>query len=176
MKATFLLKHNITTMLKARGQTRHDLAFYCRRSDAWLSKLMSDENRNVPVKYFDRIADFFGIATYQLFQPGISPLTERRRGSDRRSGQDRRISAKVRRTAETAIRQIPVSPEDEALLAELRALTYDEYQRVKHWIHVTRLGRPVARETTASAAPVEASGPPTVRVPRTRAGRTRTAR
>lgn len=141
MKAGYLFKKNIETLLKARGHTRHDLAFWCRRSDAWLSKILGNSDRNLPLKYLDRIAEFFGLAAYQLFQPGISPLTERRNGKDRRSGQDRRISAKVRRTAETPIRQIPVSPEDEALLAELRALTYDEYQRIRHWITVTRLGR-----------------------------------
>lgn len=96
LKATHLLKANIDAMLKARNQTRHDLAVWCRRSDAWLSKIMSEsETRNVQLVYLDRIADFFGIATYQLFQPGISPLSERRKGRDRRSGRDRRITAAV---------------------------------------------------------------------------------
>lgn len=97
LKAGRLLKLNIETLLKARGQTQHELARYCHRTDAWLSKILSDSNgedREVPLKYLDRIADFFGIATYQLFQPGISPLTERRH-ADRRIGRDRRISQVV---------------------------------------------------------------------------------
>lgn len=95
MKAGRLLKYNIETLLKARGQTQHELARYCHRTDGWLSKILSEsggEDRELPLKYLDRIADFFGIATYQLFQPGISPLTERRVSSDRRTGRDRRIS------------------------------------------------------------------------------------
>src|SRR3989338_2840236 len=100
-------------MLKARGQTRHDLAMWCRRSDPWLSKLFTDENRNIPLKYLDRIADFFGIATYQLFQPGISPLTESRKG-ERRKVADRRISRLV-----DVLRAMPKMPD---LDAKLRAL------------------------------------------------------
>ena len=137
MKATLLLKHNIDTLLKARRQTRHDLAVWCRRTDPWLSKILSDspanhQSRSIPLKYLDRIADFFGIATYQLFQPGISPLTERRTSPDRRSGQDRRIS-----------RAFPsvTSPSDSDLLNRLRRLTPAERQKLDHWIDVLRLGR-----------------------------------
>src|SRR6185436_7688514 len=116
LKADRLLKHNIDALLKARGQTRHELARYCRRSDAWISKIMSGngDSRNVPLIYLDRISDFFGIATYQLFQPGISPLTERRVLQDRRSGKDRRIS-----------RALPLSqkPGDVDLMDVFRALS-----------------------------------------------------
>src|SRR5689334_8872425 len=92
LKAQELLKHNIDALLAARGQTRPELARWCRRSRSWLDKAFSETRREIPLKYLDRIADFFGIATYQLFQPGISPLTERRGGRDRRSGRERRIS------------------------------------------------------------------------------------
>ncbi len=94
VKAPLLLKHNIDTMLVARGQTRKDLAMWCRRSESWMSQIFTNEERGIPLKYLDRIADFFGIATYQLLQPGISPLTERR-AKTRRSGRDRRISQAV---------------------------------------------------------------------------------
>lgn len=93
LQASALLKRNIEALLRARGQTRHDLAMWCRRSDAWLSTIMDvNGTRGLPLKYLDRIADFFGIETYQLFQPGISPLHERRKG-DRRSGTDRRLAS-----------------------------------------------------------------------------------
>ena len=92
MKAHYLLKKNIDALLTARGHTRHDLAVWCRRGDSWISQIFTNADREVPLKYLDRMADFFGIATYQLFQPGISPLTERRKGADRRSGRDRRVS------------------------------------------------------------------------------------
>lgn len=91
MKANYLLKHNIDAMLRARGQRRKDLAGWCRRSESWLSQIFKEDRREIPLKYLDRIADFFGVATYQLFQPGITHLTERRK-RERRTGRDRRVS------------------------------------------------------------------------------------
>jgi hypothetical protein len=127
MHANRLLKHNIDALLKARHQTRHDLAQWCRRSDAWLSKILSDnpgdQARGLPLKYLDRIADFFGIASYQLFQPGISPLMERRKG-DRRSGRDRRVSAvnhHVREQVSSVVANL--TSEDVADLLRLKALS-----------------------------------------------------
>jgi len=95
LKANVLLKLNIDALLEARGQTRPELARWCRRSRSWLDKAFGEDRREIPLKYLDRIAVFFGIATYQLFQPGISPLTERRLHSDRRSGRYRRLSQAV---------------------------------------------------------------------------------
>lgn len=101
MKANLLLKHNIDTLLKARHQTRRDLAAWVRQSldpkkiDPWISQIFTNPDREFQMKYLDRMADFFGIAVYQLFQPGISPLTERRSGTERRRVKDRRISAAV---------------------------------------------------------------------------------
>lgn len=92
MRASGLLKHNIDALLTGRRQNRKDLADWCRRSESWISKIFSSPKREIPLKYLDRIADFFGLATYQLFQPGISELTERRVHSDRRTGRDRRQS------------------------------------------------------------------------------------
>lgn len=89
MKAVRLLSENIQALLKGRGQSQHDLAQWCRHSDVWLSYFLSGK-REIQFADLDRIADFFGIATYQLFQPGISPLTERR-VKDRRNGRDRRM-------------------------------------------------------------------------------------
>ncbi len=116
--------------MRARGQTRHDLAMWCRRSDAWLSKIMDvNGQRGLPLKYLDRISDFFGIATYQLFQPGITPLHERRKG-DRRSGSDRRVSNAQRilrdpaEDTQTLIRMVLATSGDDrkALFAQLAAL------------------------------------------------------
>ena len=99
MKAVSLLKHNIDTLLKARHQSRRDLAMWVRQSmdkkkiDPWISHIFAKADAEFQMKYLDRIADFFGVAVYQLFQPGIGPLTERRSGVGRRSGKDRRLSA-----------------------------------------------------------------------------------
>jgi hypothetical protein len=92
LTANQLLKHNIDALLKARGQTRVSLAMWCRCSRSWLDKAFSDTSRGIPVKYLDRISKFFGLAIYQLFSPGIDPLTERRT-IHRRKGRDRRLSA-----------------------------------------------------------------------------------
>lgn len=86
MKANALLKRNIDTLLKARGQTRRELAAWVRQSVNLrkvdpLGKIFTEPDREFQAKYLDRIAEFFGLAVYQLFQPGISPLTERRGGS-----------------------------------------------------------------------------------------------
>lgn len=116
LNADQLLKHNISALLRARGQTKAELAKWCRRSRSWMDKIFSEDRREIPLKYLDRIADFFGIATYQLFQPGISPLTERRVKRDRRSGRDRRIS-----------NALPLSqrPGDVDLMDIIRALSRD---------------------------------------------------
>lgn len=138
MRAEQRLKHNIDALLRARGQTRHDLALWCRRSDSWLSKIFAEPRtasdraeRSIPLKYLDRMADFFGLATYQLFQPGISPLTERRSGRDRRQGQDRRIS---RHDASPTTIRVPLTVEDETIVMGLHALSYEDYQHVKAWV------------------------------------------
>lgn len=125
MKASVLLKHNIDTLLKARHQTRHDLAVWVRQStdakkvDPWISQIFTRPDREFQMKYLDRIADFFGIAVYQLFQPGISPLTERRKGRDRRGGRDRRISANV----------LSEKPGDVDVMSLIRALSTPGRQR-----------------------------------------------
>lgn len=90
MKAERMLAENIAALLKARGQKQKDLAVWCRHSEVWISAILALK-RVAHMKDLDRIADFFGIATYQLFQPGISRFTERRSGKDRRAARDRRV-------------------------------------------------------------------------------------
>lgn len=91
LKAPYILAQNIRSLLTARHQTAKSLAVWCRHSEPWIGKFLGGK-REVQLRDLDRIADFFGLATYQLFQPGISPLTERRKGRDRRGGHDRRVS------------------------------------------------------------------------------------
>jgi hypothetical protein len=161
MKASALLKQNIDALLKARGQTQHDLAVWCRRSDGWLSKILADEPdikkaRGLPLKYLDRIADFFGLATYQLFQPGIGPLTERRSRVSRRSGRDRRISAGV---APVTVSGPTLSADEAGLVARARQLKYGEWQHVSHWIDAALLSRGIAPDTTLPGARALAAPP-----------------
>lgn len=121
LKAHYLLKKNVDALLDARRLTRKELAFFCRRSESWISQIFSNPDRNIPLKYLDRIAEFFGLATYQLFQPGISPLTERRSGRERRSGMDRRVS----RAAEV-LEPVPSLAD---LQQQVRTLSPDEYRK-----------------------------------------------
>ena len=151
MKAGYLFKHNIRALLRARGQRKHDLAQWCRRSDAWISKILGDANRNIPLKYLDRIADFFGLEAYQLFLPGLTPIAERRSGRDRRSGQDRRLGM-----AQPATAQSTVSAADLELLTEINGLTVADRRRFEEWIRRTRAVRDIA---TAPAHPADQTGP-----------------
>lgn len=147
LKASRLLELNIDALLRARGQKRTDLAKWCRRSDGWLSKILSEDQaakRGLPMKYLDRIADFFGIATYQLFQPGISPLTERRNGFDRRKLRDRRVSQAV----------LSELPGDVDLVHIVRALSREGRERgigLLADILNSELRRPPARSASAAA-------------------------
>lgn len=141
MRSTLLLQRNLESLLRARGQSQHDLAVWCRRSDSWLSKILDgNANRGLPLKYLDRIADFFGIAPYQLFQPGINPLLERRKG-DRRKGIDRRVSH-----AQQALRD--PSEDTRELVRLLLASSVDDRKAVYRQLVLSRDGVP---NTTAPA-------------------------
>jgi hypothetical protein len=96
LRADLLLAENIRTLLAVRGIDAGALATWCGHSPPWISKILSGE-RGVQVRELGKVADFFGLTVAQLFQHGISPLTERRRGErrsgvERRTGQDRRQS------------------------------------------------------------------------------------
>jgi transcriptional regulator with XRE-family HTH domain len=103
MRANELMKRNIRALLDSRGQNQRSLARWCQRSESWLSKVLQEDKREIPVKYFDRIADFFGVETYQLFQPGVDPLLERRKAPERRSGVDRRFVSQSDATRQQAV-------------------------------------------------------------------------
>ena len=123
MQANALMKYNVSALLRARGLTQKDLAQWCRRSQGWISKILKEDRREFPMKYWDRIGDFFGIAAYQLLQPGIAGMAERRKGGDRRAGRDRRIA--------TAVRVVFHDMDtDRALVHEMLSLAPDERQKL----------------------------------------------
>lgn len=164
MKAHLILKQNIETLLRSRGQTRRDLAQHVlqtldKRADSWISHIFGKKGyhtRVVPAQYLDRIAAFFGLEVYQLFQPGISPLAERRSPSDRRTLADRRVMGRAALPASTS-RSMRVTPEDEAVLSDLHALSYEKYQHVRAWIVAAKLAR-----STGSGTPPPDAPPPAV--------------
>lgn len=154
MTAATLLKRNIDTMLKARNQTRHDLAFWCRKSDAWLSRILDEklkgtEARGLPLKYLDRIADFFGITAYQLFQPGISAISERRSGRERRGGADRRIGRSTNVRTPLPADVATLSADELSLLRRVRQLKYEQWGHVNRWVDATLLSQGIAPDTPA---------------------------
>src|SRR4051812_7014537 len=73
--ANYVLKQNIDALLKQRGATRKDLAFVCKRTESWISKIFRAPDKALPMQYYDRIADFLGVSVYELFRPGTSTMT-----------------------------------------------------------------------------------------------------
>jgi transcriptional regulator with XRE-family HTH domain len=68
------------------------LAFALGKSRSWITRFLNGQRQELQISDLDRIADFFGKETYQLFQPGNSFVTERRLSiRDRRTGEDRRV-------------------------------------------------------------------------------------
>jgi transcriptional regulator with XRE-family HTH domain len=108
MRADRLFAENILGLLRLHGQKQSDLAQWCRHSDVWLSNILKTK-REVQIRDLDRIADFFGLATYQLFQPGVSERTERRGGIDRRRQKERRISHETKLARDLEERLRPTS-------------------------------------------------------------------
>lgn len=100
MRAVRLLRENIAALLAEGHYKQKDLADWCDRSEAWISAFLREE-RDLPLTDLDRIADFFGLATYQLFQPGISRHNDRRIG-ERRLIKERRRSHAQKIMIETA--------------------------------------------------------------------------
>lgn len=91
LRALYILRTNISGLLHQRKQSQTDLASWLGHKRSWMNKFLNG-TREIQLKDLDRIADFFGLATYQLFQPGVAPGSERRSGGERRSGHDRRVS------------------------------------------------------------------------------------
>lgn len=90
-RAHEVLKENVRALMAARHVRQVDLALWCGHGKSWVNKWLNGE-REIQFRDLDRLADFFGLLPHQLFTPGISPLTERRLGTDRRKGHDRRTS------------------------------------------------------------------------------------
>lgn len=168
MHANRQMKQNVSALLKGRRLTQKDLADWCRRSETWISKILKlDSSREFPLKYWDRIADFFGISTYQLLQPGISAVTERRR-HQRRGGADRRVGKAGSAVTESGFT-------DRALIREVLSLPYDERPFLFESIAALKRRRvewPSRGQSGVAPASGEESAPSTPRVPRRRPRKT----
>jgi transcriptional regulator with XRE-family HTH domain len=89
LKALEQLRQNIETLLRVRKEDQKTLALAIGVHPTTINKFLK-RTRELQLADLDKVADFFGIATYQLFQPGISSLSERRQ-FERRGGRERRI-------------------------------------------------------------------------------------
>lgn len=101
VKSLRLLKENIQTLLHRRNESQVTLARWVGHTKSWMNKFLNDRTDRTELQLhdLDRIADFFGIEAYQLFMPGISHLTERRKDVERRAGGDRRLGHQGRHLA-----------------------------------------------------------------------------
>lgn len=124
LRAVTLLRQNVLDLLRTKGYLQKDLAFAMKRDPTTINKFLTGK-REIQLSDLDRVADFFGLATYQLFQPGISSRTERRSGHDRRLGRERRISHAQRQALEPPTKVVSVPPEILALAQQLEALPHE---------------------------------------------------
>lgn len=109
-----MLRRNIEALLSQRRETASELARSVGKSKYWISKFLTGERNELQIEDIDRIAAFFGIAPFQLIQPGINTLTERRSGIERRKGVDRRVGHTGRLLAGLQV-QLNKSPRHAAL-------------------------------------------------------------
>lgn len=132
LRALVLLRSNIEDLLMVRKESQSSLAAALQKDRSWINKFLNGD-REIQLKDLDAIAAFFGIHTYQLFQPGISRLTERRRGVERRSGKDRRIGH-AQRTMQQIAGHIEAvrrdAPPSASVQTQLRKLTAEFETRV----------------------------------------------
>lgn len=89
LRAVNQLRENVKALLFVRKEDQKTLAFAAGIDPSTLSKFLKGD-REIQLANLDGVAEFFGIAPYQLFQPGISTLTERRI-AQRRTSHERRI-------------------------------------------------------------------------------------
>ena len=92
LKALYILRQNVRELLARRRETETVLAQAIGfRSRSSLNKILNGHRKGFELWRLDKLSAFFGLPVYQLFQPGISPLVERRNAGERRTGRDRRI-------------------------------------------------------------------------------------
>src|SRR4029077_4255606 len=90
MKTVHILRENLRMLIAKEGLTQESVSHACGHEKQWINRILSGI-RGVTIKDLVLLADLFHLAgAYQLFMPGISRQTERRKRTDRRSGVERR--------------------------------------------------------------------------------------
>jgi hypothetical protein len=88
-RADLLLAENLRTLIAARRVDAGDVALACGHGAAWISKILNGD-RGMRVQDVGKAAAYFGLTVSEIFSPGISAMTERRRRT-RRAHLDRRV-------------------------------------------------------------------------------------
>lgn len=94
LRGIYVLRENLIALMRKRGMTQDELARAVGRKKSWLNKFLKG-SRQIQLVDIDSMADYLGVSTYQLFQPGITRTAERRVG-ERRTGKDRRLALEFR--------------------------------------------------------------------------------
>lgn len=139
LRAVNQLRENLKALMDREGLKQKDVAFAVRKHVSWVNKFLLG-TRPIHLNDLDSLADLFGLTTYQLFVPGVSPRTERRSGRDRRSGQERR------KGFPRALQE--VAEEVDLARPRTKPLTEEEIALLKHY----RRSTPQVRELTLLAA------------------------
>lgn len=83
------IAEHIRILLELHGYRNQDLAFALGYTASWTSKVLTGE-RPVSTDDIPRVADFFHLTVDQFIAPGLSAMTDRRRGSRRKSERRKR--------------------------------------------------------------------------------------
>lgn len=164
LRAVNQLRENVKELLRRRGHNQNQLAFALKRHPTTVNKFLMG-TREVQLADLDGMADFFGIPVYQLFQPGISRLTERRVLSRRRDA-DRRIGHDQRKMAELASEMEAHHPHRKGGIHVLSASSLATELRRAAADHARLVDRLISEAASGRQAPT-----PGAAVPKPRKGR-----
>lgn len=154
LRFVYQLRENVRELIRVRGVQQNDITFALKKDPTWLSKFLQGQ-RPIHITDIDALAEFFGLSGYQLCQPGITAVTERRR-QERRSGGERRIGHVKRHLVKVA---------DEVQRAHPRQVTSDQ-QETDATAHLHRQLRTKLAEVVALLAETESGGQtPVARTP-----------
>lgn len=96
------IRTNLLALLHRDRVTPAALSFACGHNRSWMSRFLQRKRHELQLADLDRIADFFAVATYDLFRPSAGSITDRRKIRERRSGLERRVGHAQRTMLATA--------------------------------------------------------------------------
>jgi transcriptional regulator with XRE-family HTH domain len=139
------IRENVKHLLKARGIDQKDLAFAIHKHPTTINKFLKG-TREVQLGDLDAMADVLGVDVYQLFQPGLSSVTERRH-HERRVGLERRVGPTKRQMLDVAAEIAAHAPDsfEQRVIAALLA----QPTMLAHIAKLLHVAAPKVRERVA---------------------------